>query len=91
MRDISFVVPKTFVPNDYFDLIREVGKEMVENVELIDKYENGEKFGADKISYTYRITYRHLEKTLTNEEVNAVHVELEKRTEIEFGAEIRRV
>lgn len=91
VRDISFVVPKSFIPNDYFDLIREVGGEMVENVELLDKYENDEKFGTDKMSYTYRVTYRHLEKTLTNEEVNAVHAELEERTEKEFSASIRRV
>jgi phenylalanyl-tRNA synthetase alpha chain len=91
MRDISFIVPKNFVLNDYFDLIREVGGEMVENVELIDKYENTEKFGADRISYTFRITYRHLEKTLTNEEVNEVHAELEGRTEKEFSGEVRRV
>ena len=64
---------------------------MVENVELLDKYENTEKFGADKLSYTFRITYRHLNRTLTNEEVNKVHEELEKRTEKEFGAQIRRV
>lgn len=91
VRDISFVVPKTFIPNDYFDLIREVGGEMVENVELIDKYENDTKFGEDKMSYTYRITYRHLERTLTNEEVNAVQTKLEERTEAEFKASIRRV
>jgi len=91
LRDISFIVPNIFIPNDYFDLIREVGGEMVENVELIDKYENEEKFGEDRLSYTYRITYRHLERTLTNEEVNTVHVKLESRTEKDFGAEIRRV
>jgi phenylalanyl-tRNA synthetase alpha chain len=91
LRDISFVVPKTFILNDYFDLVREVGGEMVEQVELLDKYENVEKFGAEKISYTFRITYRHLERTLTNDEVNAVHAQLEERTEKEFGAEIRRV
>ncbi len=90
-RDISFVVPTSFVVNDYFDLIRDVAPDMVEHVELIDKYENAAKFGEGKISYTYRITYRHLEKTLTNEEVNKMHAELESRTEKEFGAEIRRV
>lgn len=91
VRDISFIVPKTFIPNDYFDLIRTVGGEMVEDVKLSDKYENDEKFGADKMSYTYRVTYRHLERTLTNEEVNAVHAQLEARTEQEFQASIRRV
>ncbi len=91
IRDISFVVNKDFIPNDYFDLIREVGLDMVEHVELLDKYENSEKFGTNKLSYTFRITYRHLERTLTNEEVNKVHAELEKRTELDFSAEIRRV
>lgn len=91
VRDISFIVPKSFVPNDYFDLIREVGGEMVEDVKLIDKYENDEKFGADKMSYTYRVTYRHLERTLTNEEVNEVHARLEERTEQEFSGTVRRV
>ncbi len=91
LRDISFVVPDTFIPNDYFDLIREVGGEMIESVELLDKYENAEKFGGGRLSYTYRITYRHLERTLTNEEVNKVHAELEARTEADFSAEIRRI
>lgn len=90
VRDISFVVPKTFVLNDYFDLVREVGGEMVEHVEMLDKYENDAKFGSDKMSYTFRITYRSLERTLTNEEVNAVHAKLEERTESEFGGAVRR-
>ncbi len=91
VRDISFIVPKSFVLNDYFDLVRETGGEMVEQVELLDKYENDQKFGPDRMSYTFRTTYRHLERTLTNEEVNAVHAELETKTEKEFQAEIRRV
>lgn len=90
MRDISFVVPSDFIPNDYFDLIRDVGGEMIEHVELLDRYENVEKFGAGKLSYTFRITYRHLERTLTNEEVNEVQARLEERTEKEFEAQIRR-
>ncbi len=90
LRDISFIVKKDFIPNDFFDLIREVGKEVVENVALVDKYENDEKFGQDKMSYTFRITYRHLERTLTNEEANNVHAELENRTESDFKAEVRK-
>ena len=91
MRDVSFIVDKSFIQNDYFDLIREVGGEMVEQVEVLDKYENTNKFGPDKVSYTFRITYRHLEHTLTNEEVNKVHSDIESRTESDFYAQIRRV
>jgi len=89
VRDISFIVDKGFVPNNYFDLVREVAGDLVEQVSLIDTYENAEKLGSDKVSYAYRITYRSIDKTLTNEEVNTLHAELEAATVKNFGATIR--
>ena len=89
VRDISFIVPKTFVPNEYFDLVREVVGDLVEEVALLDKYENDEKFGADKLSYAYRITYRSLDRTLTSEEVDALHKKLEETTAAAYNAVIR--
>jgi len=91
VRDISFVVNKDFIPNDYFDLIRDLGGDLIEQVELLDKYENVKKFGEGKLSYTFRITYRSLDRTLTNEEVNSLHAKLEEKTELDFKASIRRV
>lgn len=89
LRDISFIVPKTFVPNDYFDLVRDIAGDLVEQVELIDQYENDAKFGADKKSYAYRITYRASDRTLTNDEVDVLHKKIEEATAKEFGAEVR--
>ncbi|MCC7500466.1 hypothetical protein IT396_01535 [Candidatus Nomurabacteria bacterium] len=90
VRDISFIVDKRFAPNDYFDLIREtVGEDLIEEVSLLDKFESAEKFGADKISYTYRIVYRSLDRTLTSEEVDALHKALEQKTAAEYGAQVR--
>lgn len=89
VRDISFVVKNDFVPNDYFDFVREMAPGIVEQVELLDKYENAEKFGADKISYAYRITYRSLEKTLTSEEIDGIHKKLESETSKIFLATVR--
>ena len=88
-RDISFIVPKTFTPNDYFDLVRDIGGDLVEEVELLDKYENDEKFGADKISYAYRVTYRSIERTLTSEEIDVIHKKLEGATTEQFQATVR--
>tara|TARA_Y100000031_G_scaffold148279_1_gene184308 strand:- start:21520 stop:22680 length:1161 start_codon:yes stop_codon:yes gene_type:complete len=88
-RDISFVVQKDFVPNNYFDLIRDLGGDLVEEVRLIDSYENAEKFGADKISYTYRIIYRSNDRTLLSEEVDKIQDEIYKQTAIQFNAELR--
>ena len=90
VRDISFIVDKDFIPNDYFDVIRDIGGDIVEQVELLDKYENVDKFGEGKVSYTFRTTYRSLNRTLTSEEVNALHTEIEKKTESDFKASIRR-
>lgn len=88
-RDISFVVEKSFVPNDYFDLIRDLGGEKVEEVTLLDKYESEEKFGKDKVSYTYRIIYRSSERTLTNEEVEPIQQKIYQETAKQFKAELR--
>jgi phenylalanyl-tRNA synthetase alpha chain len=88
-RDISFIVPKTFAPNDYFDLVRDIAGDLVEQVELIDEYANDEKFGVDKKSYAYRIIYRSRERTLTNDEVDILHKKIEEATAKEFGAVVR--
>lgn len=89
VRDISFVVAKGFVPNNYFDLVRETAGDLVEEVALIDTYENEQKLGAGAVSYAYRITYRSVERTLTNEEVSALHALLEQATAEQFSAKIR--
>lgn len=89
IRDISFVVDVSFVPNDYFDLIRDIGGNLVEEVSLLDKYENPEKFEAGKVSYTYRIVYRSNERTLKVEEINPIQEKIIKETKRQFNAQIR--
>lgn len=88
-RDVSFVVKNNFIPNNYFDLIRDLGEDLVEQVELLDKYENSEKFGPSMISYTYRIIYRSNERTLTNEEVDAIQQKIYEETTKQFSAKLR--
>ncbi len=88
-RDISFVVAMDFIPNNYFDLIRDIGGDLVEEVRLIDKYENSEKFGTGKISYTYRIIYRSNERTLTTAEIDPIQQKIYDETKRQFSAEVR--
>ncbi len=88
-RDISFIVNSDFVPNNYFDLIREIGGDLIEQVELLDKYENPEKFGKNKISYTYRIVYRSPERTLKTEEVEPLQSKLYQQTKEIYQADLR--
>ena len=89
VRDISFIVKEDFVPNNYFDLVRDLAGDLVEQVELVDKYENAEKLGAGNLSYSYRLTYRSVDRTLTGVEVNALHAKIEQATSESFKAKIR--
>ena len=90
IRDISFIVDaKDFAPNNYFDLVRDIVGDLAEEMALVDQYENEKKFGKGKKSYAYRITYRSLDRTLTDAEVNALHKKLEEKTKEVFRATIR--
>ena len=88
-RDISFLIDKSTSLNNYYEIIRDCAGNLVEAVETLDKYENEEKFGKDKISYTFRITYRSPERTLTNEEINIIQNKIRVRTAQDLQAVLR--
>lgn len=88
-RDISFIIDKSVALNNYYELVQDCAQGLIEEVKLIDEYENDAKFGADKKSYTFHIVYRSLEKTLTNEEVNIIHDKITEKTKSDFNATVR--
>jgi len=88
-RDISFIVSKKTNLNNYYEIVRDYAKNLIEEVSLIDKYENSEKIGDNKISYTFRITYRSHERTLTNNEINKIQGKIRKKTSQELSATLR--
>ena len=59
--------------------------ELVEKMELIDEFTNPKK---GKTSHCYRITYRSMDRSLTNEEINAMQEKLRGRAE-DLGVELR--
>ena len=89
VRDISFIVANDFVPNNYFDVVRDIAGDLVEEVSLIDRYVNDEKFGVGMLSYAYRITYRSIERTLASGEIDLLHKRLEEVTRDTFSASVR--
>jgi len=88
-RDISFIVSKETNLNSYYEIVRSCAGDLVEEVSLMDKYENKEKFGEDKISYTFHIVYRSNERTLTSDEVDKIQQQIIDRTAEELNASIR--
>ncbi|KAK2720287.1 hypothetical protein QYM36_004237 [Artemia franciscana] len=88
-NDISFWLPGNadeFSDNDFYDLVRTVAGDVVEQVNLVDKFYHPKK---KLYSRTYRIVYRHMEKTLTQEEVNKVHRLVEEAAERSLEVKIR--
>lgn len=85
-NDISFWIPVNYEENDFYSLVRDIGGSMVEQVYIIDDYFHTK---TKRRSHCYRIVYRHLEKTLSQEEVNLVHANIEKAVVKQLGGEIR--
>lgn len=75
-----------FHENDFMEIVRDVAGPLAEDVRLVDEYVNRK---TGRKSLCYRINYRSLERTLTNEEVNKLHEDVKKRLVDEFEVTIR--
>jgi phenylalanyl-tRNA synthetase alpha chain len=88
-RDISFIINKNINLNNYYEIVRDFAADLIEEVKLIDEYEDEEKFGKDKKSYTFRISYRSFEKTLANKEINKIQELIREKTKKDLKAIVR--
>uniref|UniRef100_A0A7E4W2C5 Phenylalanine--tRNA ligase, mitochondrial n=1 Tax=Panagrellus redivivus TaxID=6233 RepID=A0A7E4W2C5_PANRE len=88
--DVSFFLPEGTTPDNMranaMDLIRTVGGDLVEQVDLKDDFFHKKK---NRHSQCYRIVYRSNEKALTKEEVNAIHGEIADLFVANHGCVIR--
>ena len=75
-----------FHENDVMEIAREVCGEVVEDVRLVDEFVHPK---TGRKSLCYRINYRSLERTLTNEETNGLHERLRRQLVEELGVELR--
>ena len=70
-RDISMVVPKTIMVGEIEGMIRQRGGRILESYSLFDIYE-GSQIKEGYKSVAYSITFRASDRTLTDDDVNAV-------------------
>ena len=85
-KDMSFWKSDKFTENNLCSLVRDVAGDLAEEVKLIDSFTHP-KTGRD--SECYRITYRSMERSLTNEEIDAMQEVVRKQAVDELEVELR--
>ena len=83
-RDIAMIV-KDNTHDEIMRVIENPKEPLLENVELFDVF----PLGPERKSLAYRLTYRDRSRTLTSEEVSAVHAKIRERLRRDLGAELR--
>ena len=86
-KDVTFWLPSlNFSENDFFEVVRSVGEDLVEQVELIDEFQHPK---THRKSHCYRITYRSMDRNVTNEEINSVQNTVRQQIVETLGIELR--
>lgn len=70
-------------------IARDISGWLIEEVKVVDIFENAKKFGEEKKSVCIRLVFRSLDRTLTNEEINIVYFKIRERLEKELWFELR--
>lgn len=68
---------------------RDVSGWLIEEVKVIDIFEDDKKFWNEKKSVTIRITFRSLERTLTNDEINVLYFQIRNKLTNQLWFELR--
>jgi phenylalanyl-tRNA synthetase alpha chain len=91
LKDVSFWthpegIKSTFHPNDFNEVIRDVAGDLVEKAELIDDFVHPK---TNRQSNCFRISYRSMDRSLTNEEVDDLQDTVRNEIVSKLGVELR--
>ncbi|MFZ2448485.1 MAG: phenylalanine--tRNA ligase subunit beta [Syntrophobacteraceae bacterium] len=87
-RDMALVAGEGLPVEAPLDFISSLNEPLLERVEIFDIFRS-KQLGADKKSVGYRLTYRAGDRSLTDEEVNAIHGKLVEKVLEKFGVSLR--
>ena len=87
-RDIAFIAPAKLRNQDVVDFIRKLHLPHLESVSIFDVFE-GKAIGEGKKSLAYSLVFRSPERTLTDDEVNALYEKVRKELADGLKVELR--
>jgi phenylalanyl-tRNA synthetase beta chain len=87
-RDIAMVVDEDFAADAIREEVCALGEPLIESVRLFDCY-RGAPIAAGRKSLAYTIAYRAADRTLTDDEVNALQEKLRAHLAGRFALELR--
>jgi len=87
-RDIAVVVDEIFLAEAILEEVRALGDPRIETARVFDCY-RGDPIPPGKKSLAYTLAYRAPDRTLTDDEVNALHAEVRARLQARFALELR--
>lgn len=85
-KDIAFWTTPKFSENNLCELVRDVAGDLCEEVKLIDEFTHPK---TERTSNCFRITFRSMERSLLDEEINKLQFEIRDRVASEFEVELR--
>ena len=62
---------------------------LLEEVNLIDVFEDNNNVGKDFVSYTFRLSYRNRDKTLLDSDITTIHSNIISKVEKTFNTKLR--
>jgi phenylalanyl-tRNA synthetase beta chain len=87
-RDISLIAPQEIQSKQIFSLINKIGGDLIAKVSLFDQY-FGEQIPQGFRGLSFSIKYHSKDRTLTAEEVDALHRQIRQALVEELGVQIR--
>ncbi len=88
-RDLAIVVPETVEAGEVLAVIKDKGGILLSSISLFDVY-RGQQIREGYKSLAFSLTWQAEDRTLTDEEVDKLHQEIEMALAQELGADLRR-
>ena len=87
-RDFAFIIDKSFKSQELIEVVSNVDRELIKNVNIFDVYE-GENIPNDKKSIALNVTIQSMTKTLKEEDLEKINKLIIDTVENKIGAKIR--